>query len=78
MVPTGFMKASCLMAEELQLVLPEKTSPPLQTSETPATRSSAASQAIQAVSNQLQHMQPATGGAGVTPHRRWAPWDSQA
>ena len=74
----GYMKVSCLMEEELQLVLPEKMFIPLQTSERPASRSLAASQAIKAVSNQLQHMQPATGGAGVTQYWRWALWDSQA
>lgn len=70
MVPMGFMKIGCLLAEELQLVLPGKTSTPLQTSETPATSSLAASQAVQAMSNQLQHMQHATGGARATQHWR--------
>lgn len=78
MVLMGFIKISCLLAEELQLVLPGKTPTPLQTSETPATSSLAASQAVQAVSNQLQHLQHVTGGARVTQHWRQAPWDSQA
>lgn len=75
----GFMKVSCLTKEELHFVVPEKKkSVALQSSERPVSRSLAASQAIQAVSNQLQCMQPAIGSAGVTQYWRWAPWDNQA